>query len=524
MYRQNIPKVKLNIIRKRFIQGTLQIANTAIDLKVSRSTVTKYSERYKIIKKHFPEKLHDMNFYMPNEPKSHRPSPVYNELIHLLPLLVAIAGGRSLKAMPVWHIYKKICPQGYTYSPFKIIFQKWVPENVTEHPVPWIKPLGEEDVKLLNEWRTSPGHREWQLVIFIEQALKGASLELIRHKADTDAATVRRWMAKYDLDGLTGLVIAPRKQNPVIKKRVQSRKARIVKLLHESPKQYQVNRASWSIQAITQVYHKLYEDDRCNYMSINRTIHLLGFGFKKSRDMLISPDPDYRIKVQNIQDILQQLKSTEKFFSIDEFGPTSVRLKGGRTLQHHSAKPKEVPLEQKSKGYIICTAALELSTNQITHFYSWKKNTTEMIKLLNILSIQYKDQERLYISWDAASWHNSTALTDHLRDCNSLDYRKQHQTPELQLVPLPSCTQYLNVIESVFSGLAKAVIHNSDYQSMDECRQAIDLHFKARNQHFKDNPKRAGQKIWGKEIVAPQFSETHHTRKPFGTREIGSLK
>jgi hypothetical protein len=32
------------------------------------------------------------------------------------------------------------------------------------------------------------------------------------------------------------------------------------------------------------------------------------------------------------------------------------------------------------KGSLICTAALELSTNQVTHFYSKRKNTAEMIK------------------------------------------------------------------------------------------------------------------------------------------------
>ena len=41
-----------------------------------------------------------------------------------------------------------------------------------------------------------------------------------------------------------------------------------------------------------------------------------------------------------------------------------------------------VPQYQKSKGWLILTAALELSRNQITHFYSLKKNTEEMIKMV----------------------------------------------------------------------------------------------------------------------------------------------
>jgi len=75
---------------------------------------------------------------------------------------------------------------------------------------------------------------------------------------------------------------------------------------------------------------------------------------------------------------------------------------------------------------------------------------------------------------------------------------------------MPGENEY--VIESVFSGLAKAVIHNSDYASADECKAAIDLHFITRNEYFQNHPKQAGRKIWGKELVKAQFSETHHTR------------
>jgi hypothetical protein len=43
--------------------------------------------------------------------------------------------------------------------------------------------------------------------------------------------------------------------------------------------------------------------------------------------------------------------------------------------------------------------------------------------------------------------------------------------------PLPTRAQFLNVIESVFSGMARAIIHNSDYLSVKEAMSAIDLYF-----------------------------------------------
>jgi hypothetical protein len=163
---------------------------------------------------------------------------------------------------------------------------------------------------------------------------------------------------------------------------------------------------------------------------------------------------------------------------------------------------------------LICTAALELSTNQVTHFYSDKKNTQEMVKLLEILLKEYSHEERIYFSWDAASWHASQALEKKVAESNRQASGTAQKIPLVELVPLPARAQFLNVIESVFSGMARAIIHNSDYQSVEEAMQAIDRYFAERNQYFKENPKRAGNKIWGQERVVTAFSASNNCKDP----------
>ena len=175
---------------------------------------------------------------------------------------------------------------------------------------------------------------------------------------------------------------------------------------------------------------------------------------------------------------------------------------------------RTVPQRQKSKGRLILTAALELSTNQITHFYSEKKNTAEMIRLLKVLLVQYADCDKIYFSWDAASWHASKQLTKRVNEINQREDTAERRFPIVELVPLPSCAQFLNVIESVFSGMAKAVIHNSDYESLEVCKAAIDRYFADRNTFFNANPRRAGKKIWGKEISPSRFSSSNNCKDP----------
>lgn len=135
-------------------------------------------------------------------------------------------------------------------------------------------------------------------------------------------------------------------------------------------------------------------------------------------------------------------------------------------------------------------------------------------KLLEILLTTYADQACIYFSWDAASWHASKKRYRRVDEINSVAYRAVHSGPRVTLAPLPACAQFLNVIESVFSGMARAVIHNSDYPSVSACMTAIDRHFAERNQHFKTHPKRAGKKLWGKELVPPVFDETQNCKDP----------
>ena len=175
---------------------------------------------------------------------------------------------------------------------------------------------------------------------------------------------------------------------------------------------------------------------------------------------------------------------------------------------------KTIPQWQKSKGSLIITAALELSTNQVTHFYSEKKNTDEMIKLLDILIEKYSKELCIYFSWDAASWHASKKLYRKVDEINSKEFKEKIQSPIVTLAPLPKSAQFLNVIESVFSGMARAIIHNSNYQSVEECKFAINRYFDERNLHFKNNPKRAGNKIWGKEREKAFFSESNNCKDP----------
>jgi hypothetical protein len=226
---------------------------------------------------------------------------------------------------------------------------------------------------------------------------------------------------------------------------------------------------------------------------------------------LTSTDPMYKEKLARIRSILSNLQPDEAFFSIDEYGAFAIKTKSGRTLAPPGVQPT-VPQWQRSRGCLLMTAALELSGNQVTHFYSARKNTGEMIRMMDILINEYADRRKLYLSWDAASWHISKQLFARIDAHNAavLDGRGSL----VEIAPLPAGAQFLNVIESVFSGMARAIIHNSDYKSVDVAKAAIDRYFAERNYFFRQHPRRAGKKIWREEREPAVFADANNCKDP----------
>jgi transposase len=324
-------------------------------------------------------------------------------------------------------------------------------------------------------------------------------------------ASVLKYCRRYREGGIN--LLMDRKVLSMTKANNDSNKQAVFSLLHIPPSTYGVNRTTWRMTDLQEVLrHQGFSF--CKDI-IRRIIKQAGYKWRKARIVLTSTDPEYRTKVDRIKQILSELGEDEAFFSIDEYGPFAVKRKGGKKR----VAPGEryvVPQWQKSKGWMIITAALELSRNQVTHFYSRAKDTDEMIKMADLLRNQYHTCRTIYLSWDAASWHISKRLLAHLEEANRKAANDGY--PIVRTAPLPAGAQFLNVIESVFSGMARAIIHNSDYWSLDAAKNAIDLYFTGRNEHFSKNPKRAGGRIWRNELVASAFLEGQNCKDPLYCR------
>ncbi|MFZ4539524.1 IS630 family transposase, partial [Propionivibrio sp.] len=355
------------------------------------------------------------------------------------------------------------------------------------------------DRSLLNEWRASNNKKHWQKAVAILES-RNQVLENIAKKIDRPEGIVHRWIKAFNRFGIEGLKQPSLNREPIKSKEGKSRTTvrdlkvrRILQIVHAKPSAYGINRSNWSRPSIASAYKSEYKES----MSVSYTGYLLrqsGYSIRKARRVLTSPDPNYREKVDLLLNTLQNLKPNELFFFIDELGPLRVKKYGGRAF----VRKNEVltyPQVQAHRGVIMMSGALSATTNQMTWIYGRAKDTTAMIDLMELLYNQHLSASKLYVTWDAASWHKSTMLVEWL-DAFNATTKIANEGPLIELVPLPTSSQFLDVIEAVFSGMKCAVIHHSDYRDVPEMKNAISRHFNERNAHFSENPRRAGKKIW----------------------------
>ena len=310
-------------------------------------------------------------------------------------------------------------------------------------------------------------HRNRALAVLARK--RGFSITDVRGFLHLSKASVLKYCRRYHEGGVE-LLMAGKTPSTTKFDKVPNKLA-VFSLLHTPPSTYGINRTTWRMADLQEVLRRqglpLCKD------VIRTILKEGGYKWRSARVVLTSRDPEYRTKVEGIKKILSELRQDEAFSSIDEYGPFAVKKKGG-VKRVAPGQEYVVPEWQKSKGWMILTAALELSRNQVTHFYSRAKNTEEMIKMADLLRAQYGTCRTIYLSWDAASWHISKKLRAHLEKLNQEAARDGY--PIVKTAPLPAGAQFLNVIESVFSGMARAIIHNSDYPSIEAAKYAIDVY------------------------------------------------
>jgi transposase len=139
--------------------------------------------------------------------------------------------------------------------------------------------------------------------------------------------TTRRYFKVYREAGAAGLFSGePRLGKPAKHAEITNR---ILELLHCRPDSIGFNRMNWTQRDLIQAYEARHHET-ISRSTLARLIKKAGYGWRKARRVLTSPDPNYQEKVELLVTTLRSPTASEMFFFIDEWGPSQVRKRGGR--------------------------------------------------------------------------------------------------------------------------------------------------------------------------------------------------
>ena len=136
------------------------------------------------------------------------------------------------------------------------------------------------DCAMLNSWHRSHDRRKWVSVVLLGLS-SGDTVSEIYRKIGRARRTVEKWCATYERVGMDGLRIKrSRKLSEKSQTSIKEKKERLIKIIHETPNAYGINRASWSLQALSEAYEKTY-GECASRSSISEYSIAAGYKFKK---------------------------------------------------------------------------------------------------------------------------------------------------------------------------------------------------------------------------------------------------
>lgn len=355
-------------------------------------------------------------------------------------------------------------------------------------------PLTGREIEKLNRYKAGTHKKDSVKAKAILMMNQNETLLDIGIATNAPKGKIYRWMREFNAKRMASIEVSI--NFPEREKKKEILKTRVIDIIHNRPEAYGINRASWTYGTISTAYTQTY-GEYCSPNKIQAIVKRTGCTWKRARMVWTSPDPKYKEKIGKVLDTLHDLKKDELFFFIDEAGPYQVKQYGGVSLVAKDQQP-EVPEHQKSRGSVQLIAALEALTNQVVWSFIRSKCTGNIVFMLERLCALYPTSPRIFVTWDSISSHGSKELVA-WKDQHNILVTEKREGSLVEIVPLPSKSQFLNVIEAVFSGMKRAVVHNSNYGSKKEMEEAISRHFEERNLYYKNNPKRAGNKIWDRE-------------------------
>jgi transposase len=241
----------------------------------------------------------------------------------------------------------------------------------------------------------------------------------------------------------------------------------VVSYLKLSPKFFGWCRTRWSCAALS-LQLKTRRAISLSRETIRRTLHQLGFVYKRARHIALDNDPERAVKLARIRQIIESLPTNAPLFFADELDIHLLPKLGSEWMRRGTQTEALTP-GQNQKAYLA--AAWNYVTGKVLSVTGEKKDRHLFINLL----------ESINRSCGATKFQRVSVVVDNYRIHTAKDvaaWLAHH--PRFELVFLPSYCPRANPIERIFGDCHDQCTRNHKRKRLSEVAADVVWHLKAR--------------------------------------------
>lgn len=254
---------------------------------------------------------------------------------------------------------------------------------------------------------------------------------------------VRKWLHRFNEYGIKGIL---ERRKVGRKPRIDAKTVgKIVKIVETSPNKLGLPFSTWSLRKLETYLRK--KGIEISYGRIRQLLLKHKFRFLKTRQELISKDPEYEAKMRRIQRLLRK-PNCVVLFEDEKRVPLKIYV-GSKW----SKRRKTVPLNQRVRKVLILFGVYSPHINYRYFDFYENLESKNFVKFMQKVVRKFKD--RIYVILDNHRSHISK-------------YTKEKLSKRIVCVFLPYNTPKLNRIEDEFSLFRREVLSNRAIRSEKE--------------------------------------------------------
>lgn len=189
------------------------------------------------------------------------------------------------------------------------------------------------------------------------------------------------------------------------------------------------------------------------------TLHRLGFSYKKTKLVPSKADRAKQEKfVEEYKELRKNLKEDEKIYFMDAVHPTHNSKPGRGWIE--TGTEKEIK-SNTGRERVNINGVYNPCTHEIIVREDKSINSDSTIELFKTIESKHLDLSTIYIISDNAKYYYSKNVRTYL------------ETSRIVLVPLPSYSPNLNLIERLWKLFKKNVVYNKYYEKFLQFKNAV---------------------------------------------------